>query len=86
MRKNFWLCFEEKNLTELLKKNLIDNDYKTVCGAVRSECSSCRVRNFRIVKCKLFSFIRQEAHHQCRLSMLVTITKEINWLREMTQV
>ena len=26
-----------------LKKNLIDNHYKTICGPVRSYCSSCRM-------------------------------------------
>ena len=36
--KKFWSCFEQKILTGLLKKVLIDNHYKKSYGPVRREC------------------------------------------------
>ena len=42
-------CFWTKNsdfchIIKYLKKILMGNHYKTICGPVRSECSSCRVQ------------------------------------------
>ena len=43
-------CFEQKVLTEVLKKILIDEHYKTIYEPVRSEYSSCRMLMSRVEK------------------------------------